>query len=505
MSVSRELSPEALGAIVDASAAINSALGLDETLAAIARAAAAVMRAEAASVIMFDDIRRRQVFRAAVGDRADRILGMEFEEGVGISGLVLKSGRARIVHNVADEKSHYKGIDLSSGFHTRSLLAAPLVNKDRTLGVVEVLNPLTADRFDADDLALCQVFANLAAIAVANAQLYDRLQKENSGLKRVLRRPDQIIGVSPAIRKATDLIARAARTAVTALLLGETGTGKELAARMIHALSDRSERVFMAINCAAIPETLMESELFGHEAGAFTGATHRKLGYFELADGGTIFLDEIAEMVPAAQAKLLRVLEAKEVIRLGGTQAVGCDVRIIAATNRDLAAEMRAGRFRKDLYYRLNVFPVRMPPLRERREDIPVLVEHFVRQSASDLKMPAPSVSPEAVAALMAYDFSGNVRELQNLVERACLLCAGSEDAGQTPAQIRPEHLSCEIAPAAAQVTDGRSALEAYEKAMILSALRECNWNQTKAGRALGMSRDNLRYRVRKYGIVRPD
>ena len=504
MSDTVAIAPEALAALVNASAAINGALGLNETLSAIARTAAAVMRAEAASVIMLDEVRGKQVFSAATGNRAEQIVGMEYEEGVGISGDVLRTGRARIADDVSRDKTHYKEIDASSGFKTRSLIAAPLINKGRALGVVEVLNPLRADKFDENDLALCQIFANLAAIAAANAQLYDRLERENRGLKHACRQPNQIIGDSPAIQVVKDLIARAARVNVTTLVLGETGTGKELVARMTHAHSDRADRPFIAINCAALPESLMESEMFGYEAGAFTGALHRKLGHFELAHGGTIFLDEISEIVPAVQAKLLRVLEAKEVTRLGGTHATGCDVRIIAATNRDLAEEMQAGRFRADLFYRVNVFPIQMPPLRERREDIPLLTDYFVARSAADFKMPVPVVSQEAMAALLRYDFPGNVRELQNVLERACLLCCGTDDSGR-PSRIEPQHLACNIAQVPDQGPVCESALAAYEKAMVVAALRENNWNQSKAAQTLGISRDNLRYRIRKYGIARPE
>jgi transcriptional regulator with PAS, ATPase and Fis domain len=248
----------------------------------------------------------------------------------------------------------------------------------------------------------------------------------------------------------------------------------------------------------------MESELFGYEAGAFTGALHRKLGHFELAHGGTAFLDEISEIVPAVQAKLLRVLEAKEVTRLGGTRPVGCDVRIIAATNRNLAEEMQAGRFREDLFYRVNVFPITVPPLRDRLEDVPLLSDHFVARSAADFKTPVPTISQGAMAALLQYDFPGNVRELRNILERACLLCCGTDDSG-VPSRIEPQHLTCNIAQTPPQGPVCESALAAYEKAMVVAALRESSWNQVKAAQTLGISRDNLRYRIKKYSITRPE
>lgn len=502
----KDLSPEMLAALVDASAAINSAQDLDETLAAIARAAAAVLRAEASSVIMLDKARKKQVFRAAVGDRSDQLIGMEFGEGEGISGMALRSGQAEIVHDVEHDSTHFKDIDSQVGFKTRSVLAAPLMSKDEKLGVVEVINPIQARRFNEKDRQLGQVFANLAAIAVGNSQLRERLRRDNRGLKESLPGPDEMIGVSAAMEDVRKLIARVGGSTATVLLLGETGTGKELAARLVHASSPRAERAFIAVNCAALPETLMESELFGHEAGAFTGAIGRKLGRFELADGGTLFLDEIAEMSRDVQVKLLRVLEEKEIVRVGGVQSIGCDVRVVAATNRNLAEEMKAGRFRDDLYFRLNVFPIEIPPLRRRKDDIPLLAEFFLKRLAGDMKTPTPKLSPDVVAALRAYDFPGNIRELQNVLERACLLCCTPDDAPDSVPVIRPEHLPREFFGAIAQDegAEPQSALAAGEKALVLEALRTSNWNQSKAARALGISRDNIRYRIKKYDIRRP-
>ena len=506
METRTDFSPEALSALVDASAAINAAQDLDDTLAEIARAAAAVMQAEASSVIVLDRTRRKQVFRAAVGERAARVMAIEYDEDAGISGKVLRSGLAEIVNDVRREQAHLKAVDTRSGFQTRSLIAAPLIHKDRNLGVVEVLNPLHGGQFDDKDLQLARVFANLAAIAVTNSQSADRLRKDNRRLTQAMRRADEMIGESPAIAEVRHLVGRVARSTASVLLLGDTGTGKEVAARLIHASSDRADRPFIAVNCAALPTTLMESELFGHEAGAFTGATARKLGRFELADEGTIFLDEVAEVAPDVQVKLLRVLQEREIIRVGGVAPICCDVRVIAATNRDLAEEMRAGRFREDLYYRLNVFPIEIPPLRDRKGDIPLLVEHFLHRLAGEMNLPAPAITPEAVAALGRYDFPGNIRELQNVLERACLLCGGGQDESpEHSPTITPEHLPRDLSAPAEQADDGGSALAAGEKAMILAALRDNAWNQSRAARALGISRDNIRYRIKKYAIRRPE
>ena len=295
-----------------------------------------------------------------------------------------------------------------------------------------------------------------------------------------------------------------ATTATTVLITGETGTGKELIARAIHDFSDRQGKSFIAVNCAALPETLLESELFGHEKGAFTGAANQKLGRFELADGGTLVLDEVGEMTQSTQVKLLRVLQEREFVRVGGTQTIVCDVRIVAATNRDLQEDMKAGRFREDLFYRLNVFPITLPPLRQRTEDLPQLIEHFIEQVVPSLGVEPPVVTDETMSAMMAYDWPGNIRELRNIVERCTLLADGG--------QVTPDNLPPEIAgrSAAARTTasdadtPADSKLAAHEKTMILAALSEANWNQSAAARALGISRDHLRYRVKKYEIRRP-
>jgi Nif-specific regulatory protein len=490
---------ETHSALVEASGTINSSLDLQKTLQSIASMAAAVMKAEAASVLLLDHDRNKLIFKAATGDRGDFLLNEEFDADLGIAGKVARTGKPAIVIDAQQDPDFFKGIDDKSSFKTRGMVAAPLVTKDRIIGVVEVLNKLGEYNFTRDDLELIQVFANLAASGATNAQAHERLKLENRGLLATQTTSNPIIGHSASLKQTLELCARVAGSNATVLLLGETGTGKELISRHIHANSPRRNKPFIAINCAALPETLLESELFGHEKGAFTGATAQKLGRFELAHGGTLFLDEIGDISHSTQVKLLRVLQEKEFVRVGGTQTVACDVRIIAATNRDLKVALEKGDFREDLYYRLNVFPVNTPPLRQRREDIPLLVEHFIRHSAQQMNVRVPSVSDEAMAMLTSYDWPGNIRELQNIVERAVLLSDGETlTARQLPREIagdstdRPE-----------EKTD--SSLWGYEKALILKALKDSGWNQTRAAKALGISRDNLRYRIKKYEISRPE
>jgi Nif-specific regulatory protein len=491
-----DLAPRTLQALLAASAAITRSLELHAVLEAIAASAADVLEAEASSVLLIDRPRGKLVFRAAVGAAADALLGEEFSLDLGIAGRVASTGRSELVSDVRRDPDFFPGIDQKHAFHTRELAAAPLRVDDEAIGVVEVVNKTGGRRLTSEDVSLLQVFANLAAIGVRNARLHEALRRENQGLRAVAIDDGTIIGGSQRLRAALDLCDRVAPTNATVLLLGETGTGKELSARRIHMHSPRAQRPFIAINCAALPETLLESELFGHEAGAFTGATAQKLGRFELADGGTIFLDEIGDISTAVQVKLLRVLQEREFVRVGGVRTVSCDVRVVAATNRDLRRAMESGAFREDLYYRLNVFPVELPPLRERQDDVPRLVEHFVARYARELGRPTPQMSPAALQSLCAYRWPGNIREMRNVIERAVLLC----DEGL----IQPAHLPGEIV-APADPPQEVSDLDNYEKAIVIKALVDNDWNQTRAAAALGISRDNLRYRLRKYQIERPD
>jgi two-component system response regulator HydG len=299
-----------------------------------------------------------------------------------------------------------------------------------------------------------------------------------------------LLGAAPAFRAALDTLRQVAPASATVLLQSESGTGKELAARLLHRLSPRAAGPFVPVNCAALPETILESELFGYERGAFTGATQRKEGRFERAHGGTLFLDEVADMSPAVQVKLLRVLQDGVVERLGGTQPVQVDVRIVAASNRDLAAEVRAGRFREDLFYRLDVVTVRLPPLRERREDVPLLAAAFLRRLAEQNRRPVTGFTDAALRALDAYDWPGNVRELQHAVERAVVLCRGDAvDVGDLPDAVRGAVATSVPAPAGGAITVPLGTpLEEIERAVIRETLRQTRGDKNLAARLLGVA-----------------
>ncbi len=489
-------------ALLEASRVINSSLDLHETLSAIAEQAARVLGAEASSVLLLDEQRNKLVFKAAFGQKADELINQAFDAKLGIAGKVVRERKSTIVNDVRGDTHFLDDFDNKLSFQTRSLICCPMIFQNKVIGVIEVLNSVKKEGFDDRDAKLIEVFANLAAIGTVNALRYEGLKKQNEGLRIASDKEEAIIGAESSLSDVMTLVNKVAPTNATVLILGETGTGKELIARVIHKRSPRSNFPFVAINCAALPEGLLESELFGHEKGAFTGAVGQKPGRFELADGGTIFLDEVGELSLPIQVKLLRVLQEKEFVRVGGTKTISTDVRIIAATNRDLKQAIASGTFREDLYYRLNVFPIFLPPLRERREDISALVNYYVAKIASDLKMEVPRVSSEAMNRLINYDWPGNIRELQNVLERAVLLSGGLEiTVAELPKELSGEG---ELRDVSISV-DKKLTLPEQEKLLILRALEDNDWNQTRAAKQLGVSRDHLRYRIKKFNLKKPN
>jgi two-component system response regulator PilR (NtrC family) len=322
---------------------------------------------------------------------------------------------------------------------------------------------------------------------------------------------DRLIGKSPAMHRVFEMVRKIAPARTSVLLIGESGTGKELAARAVHELSPRNDKPFVAVNCGAIPETLIESELFGHVRGSFTGANTDKQGLFEAAHGGTLLLDEVAELPVAMQVKLLRVLQERKVKPVGGVNEREVDVRIVAATNRDLETEVEKGTFRQDLFYRLNVIQLRLPPLRDRREDIPLLVDHFIRKFSAEHGRPVTGTDPDAMSALMGYHFPGNVRELENLMERAVTLAAGdrvSSDALPTLKGLSAADSTLETPALGSfpeQGVDLERVVEDFERGIIIKALERTGGNRTEAARLLGVTFRSLRYRLSKLGITGAD
>jgi DNA-binding NtrC family response regulator len=342
--------------------------------------------------------------------------------------------------------------------------------------------------FDPDDLSRL----------VARAAERRSLRAENDRLRRTLDAatvPPPLVGGSPAMRRVLELVGTVAGTDTAVLITGESGTGKELVARAIHAASARRYGPFVTVNCGALAEGILESELFGHEAGAFTGARARRIGKFEAANGGTIFLDEVGEITPKVQVELLRVIEEKAIVRLGASAVVPLDFRVVAATNRDLPALVKAGGFREDLFWRLNVFVIDLPPLRARPDDVPSLAHHFLERFAKAMSRKRLRFSPEAEAALAAYAWPGNVRELQNAVERAVVVARGEVvEASDLPLTITQ----------AGAAGAGPGSLAQAERAHVLSVLEATGWNITRAARILDVDRVTLYHKIRKYELPRP-
>jgi formate hydrogenlyase transcriptional activator len=398
----------------------------------------------------------------------------------------------------------------------KSFCFLPLINRNRAIGVL-VLGRLREDAFSQADISFLTQTANQIALAVENAldyreirELKEQLSKEKLYLEDEIRTEmnfAQVIGNSASLRKVLKRVATVAPTDSTVLIYGETGTGKELIARAIHDLSPRQSKPFVKLNCAAIPTGLLESELFGHEKGAFTGAIAQRIGRFEVADGGTIFLDEIGEIPVELQTKLLRVLQEREFERLGSSRTLRTNARLIAATNRDLEAMVTEQKFRSDLFFRLNVFPVHVPPLRERQGDIPLLVRHFTQQFSRRMKKAIETIPSAAMDALSRYHWPGNIRELQNVIERAVIISAGpalSIDVSdlKIPTTSHSDERANTASPQSNSVL--RDVLEATERQQIIKALKQSDWvvaGPNGAAARLGINRSTLQVRIRKLGI----
>ncbi len=382
-----------------------------------------------------------------------------------------------------------------------------------------ITDAMQATRLGAFDFIEKPFTSERVLVTVQKGLEFRSLRRENRELKLAMEAKYEIVGESPALRTVLEAVQRASPTNATVMLLGESGVGKELVARTIHRNSPRAGQRFIQVNCAAIPEELIESELFGHEKGSFTGATEKQIGKFEQADRGTIFLDEVGDMSAKTQAKVLRVLQEQEVERLGSARTIKVDVRVIAATNKNLEEAIQRGEFREDLYFRLNVIPILVPPLRERREDIPQLVQHFAKRTSEEHNLKPTRFDPRAVEAMQRYRWRGNIRELRNTIERLMIMTPGdvvrvehlppelrgeapsrqptTMEAGASAAQVRPETAGSQTPPPGTL----REFKEAAERAFLVDKLRENNWNISKTAEALDTPRSNLYKKLEQYGI----
>jgi len=450
-------------------------------------------------------------FALAVSRSAAKAAGQEAPvDTVRASRAVLRrvlADRAAVLTANAQEALSSESI---LGGQILSILAVPLWRGDDIIGLIQADNRASAGMFQEGDLEVALLLAAQASLAIDNATLVQRLRiaeerarGENVYLKRKEQKIkfDNIIGESPAMKAVLAQLEKVIDTRATVCIEGETGTGKELIAAAVHHQSGRADKMFVAQNCAALPENLLESELFGHKRGAFTSADSDKKGLFEIADGGTLFLDEMGEMPLTLQAKLLRVLQEGTIRPVGATSEKQVDVRIICATNRDLAAEVEKGRFRQDLYYRLMVFPIKLPPLRERREDIPLLAAHFLKRYAEEYRMELPGFTQDALDALQSYNWPGNIRELENEIQRLVIQAEPGhwiEITDLSPRLRKIEGTVTRIAPKQGTL---KEMMDQVERWLITEALRDHGGNKTKTAVTLGITREGLHKKLAKFGV----
>lgn len=507
---------------------IESALDLDKALAEILRILHETLRMERATLVLPDETGARLAIRASYGLTPAEVGKGVYRLDEGVIGKIFRSGQPFVVPDVHQEPLFLNRTGARTRFDKAeiSFLGVPVVLMEQPVGVLTVDRLFGVDVSYEEDIRFLTVVATLIAqflnLHKAIVLKEQSLIEENISLKAELQNRyshHNLIGQCKAMQEVFRFIDKVAPSRATALLLGESGTGKELVARAIHQASTRREKPFIKVNCAALPDNLLESELLGHEKGAFTGAIVLKKGRFELADGGTLFLDEVGELPLPLQAKLLRVLQERQFERLGGTTTISVDVRIIAATNRSLEQAVEEKNFREDLFYRLNVVPIVLPPLRERREDIPVLLDHFLRES-NRVHRRKVRLARSVIDFLIVYPWPGNVRELQNLVERLVIM-AEDEVLGKPelptymtsppePVIAQAESASGATVQAHSHATEPGEAraetlsLEAMERREIEASLVRHGWVQSRAARELGLTQRQIGYKIKKFALVPP-
>ncbi len=502
---------ERLRLLLDLTNRVVSTLDLREVLREIAASIRRVMQCDGVGVTL-PDPETGELRIVALDFPTSKGLVREGAIVTNVSTSIQKVFETRQPLNLTPDEILTDGLLVAEG--AKSLCRVPLISHGRVLGVLS-LGTVRENAFLEDDMAFLGQVANQVAIAVENAVAYgqiadlkDKLAQEKVYLEDEIRHElnfEEIIGTSEGLRRVLREVETVGPTDSTVLIYGETGTGKELIARAVHNLSSRKANAFVKLNCAAIPTGLLESELFGHEKGAFTGAIVQRVGRFELAHRGTVFLDEVGEIPLELQPKLLRVLQEREFERLGSSRTLHTDARLVAATNRDLEAMVQEQRFRSDLFYRLNVFPIRLPALRERAEDIPLLVRHFVEQFSRRYQRSIDTIPSGTMEALVRYHWPGNIRELQNVIERAVIVSRGPVlNVPVADLKLRPEAKPRQEKQDSASGESLRGVLDDAERKQILNALEQANWlvaGPNGAAARLGMKRSTLQFRMRKLGI----
>ncbi|MDD4179660.1 MAG: sigma 54-interacting transcriptional regulator [Candidatus Margulisbacteria bacterium] len=494
-------------ALTEISEALASALDLEKALNSILKVFADLLEMQRGTITLVDPRTNELHIEVAHGLKPEEKERGRYKIGEGITGRVVATGQAMVVKDIEAEPLFLNRTKSRQELKDRkfAFLCVPIKVGNKVIGALSVDHNFKGDISYEEDIKLLTIIASMVGQAVKIRELAEKdkqaVVSENIKLRRELQgkyKFGNIIYGSRVMESVLEGALQVADTQATVLLLGESGTGKELVASAIHYASSRTDKPFIKVACAALPENLLESELFGYEKGAFTGAMERKLGRFELASGGTLFLDEIGDLTPATQVKLLRVLQEKEFERLGGTQSVKTDVRVICATHRDLAIMVKEKKFRDDLYYRINVFPILLPPLRERKEDILILADHFMHKFSKENKKKVKGINRAALDMLLAYDWPGNVRELENVIERAVVLC----HRDLITQQEMPLTLNApDIIPSPSAGTTLPEIVESIEKQRISDALEKYK-TQRNAAKALGLTERMLGYKIKKYKIV---
>jgi Nif-specific regulatory protein len=457
------------------------------------------MEAKASSLLLVDDSKSKLFFHVATGEKKEEVKKFEISMGQGIAGHVALTGKPLLIPDVSKEHRWDKTISEATGFETRSIACVPIKTDQGVIGVIEIIDREDGQSIREEDMEILSHFSELASAAIERARHYKDIVNENISLKKELESRYEIVGNSEAIEKVISDAVKVANSKTTTLISGESGTGKELVARLIHRVGPRRQKKLMVVNCAAFSDTLLESELFGHEKGAFTGAISRKIGVLEIADGGTLFLDEVAEMSASMQVKLLRVIQEGTFNRVGSPEPLQVDIRIIAATNKDLYQEVHEGKFREDLYYRLNVVHLHIPPLRERRDDILVLAQHFLDKYKPVMGIPKLGFNEKTLEVLQNYHWPGNVRELENAVERAVVMGNGEE----IDVEDLPFGTVASADPAGELL--GRSlkeALDSFKSTFLQRNLDHHGGSVKETARTLGIQRTYLSRLISKYGLT---
>lgn len=510
------LSEKEFSLFCEAIASFHTIRDMDDMLVAIFRKIRYVIAIQGVSIALHDPANKEFYFIRTVeegksrSESNDRFL--RFPDNLGVAGWVMSNNRATTINDVSRDHRFYDGLNSEEDFITRSMICVPLRTRKGFLGVLYALNKESC-AFTERDERILEIIAGTIAVSLENARLYGELKDHVHALereKKILQHQvlagtgfKEIIGSSPPMRRMFELMRKILDTTTTVLIQGETGTGKELIAKVIHYNGPLKNKPFVAENCSALPENLLESELFGYVRGAFTGAAANKKGLFEIADGGTIFLDEIGEMSPLMQVKLLRVLQEGEFRPVGCNRSRYVNVRIIASTNRNLGEEIKNGQFREDLYYRINVFQITPPPLRQRKEDILSLANHFLEKYAGKNNKPVPILTPQALDLLIRFDWPGNVRELENEMERALAMAGGGTIVSSEFLSEKINRLGRSCHPDESGNGAGmlKDAVRRTEMTMIGEALESSGGNQTQAAKALGLSRQGLVNKIAAYNI----